>query len=269
MTLEKTIYPPKDGRRAIGACQWIQFQLDSYSTAEEVIRNDANLRIVDASSKFHFLVCDRSGRTAVIEFLDGKMVCHTGDNLPYPVLANSTYDESIRCFQKHGDTQSDRSLYNFTMAVQMACERGSSGGNLPVAYAFAILNAVSQGVNTKWSIVYDIHAMKFFIKVFETPTIVGERKIFLKRPGESKIKEADVKKFDFDCMKLSKVLDLEFDGEGTMNAQFVDYSTGINEKFIAKAFAFFKSWGIGIDLKDEEIRYLAKYPESFRCIEDR
>jgi len=46
----------------------------------------------------------------------------------------------------------------------------------------------------------------------------------------------------------------------------VNYSTNINKEFISKAFTFFKGWGINIELKEIEIDYLAKYPESFKCV---
>jgi penicillin V acylase-like amidase (Ntn superfamily) len=46
MTLDETVYLSKDNRYAIGAFQWIQFQLDNYSTIEEVINSDTFLRIV-------------------------------------------------------------------------------------------------------------------------------------------------------------------------------------------------------------------------------
>jgi len=265
MTLEKTIYPSKDDRCAIGSCQWIQFQLDNYSTVEEIIKSDELIRIVDATSKFHFLVCDRFGNAAVIEFIDGKMVYYTGKDLPNEALANSTYAESIQCFVNHSNTQSDRSLYNFTTAAQMIIERDSSFIDAPVDYAFRTLKSVSQGLGTKWSIVYDITEMRLYMKVFETPTIVGEQKIFLKQPGETKTKLVDIKDFNLDCTQVSKVLDIEYDGEGKMNHNFIFYTTDINKEFISKAFTFFKNWGIGINLKQEEINYLAEYPESFKC----
>lgn len=94
MTLDETVYPSKDNRYVIGAFQWIQFQLDNYSTIEEVINSDTFLRIED-SSKIHFLICDRFGNSAVLEFLNGKMVCLTGKDLPVRALAK--YPESFRC----------------------------------------------------------------------------------------------------------------------------------------------------------------------------
>jgi choloylglycine hydrolase len=266
MTLDETIYPSKDNRYAIGACQWIQFQLDNYSTVGEVINSDTLLRIVDASSKFHFLVSDRFGHVASIEFLNGKMICHTGKTLPVETLANSTYENSLDCFNKNGDTKSNLSLYNFCTAAKRIEGFKSIAGDSTIKQAFDILGAVSQGLGTKWSIVYDLTNMRIYFKIFETPTIIGEHKIFLKQPGMADIKYIDFKDLDFSCNETPEALDLNFDKSGNMGSYFIEYSSHINRDFISKAFTFFKGWGINIRITEEEIDFLSKYPESFKCI---
>lgn len=57
-----------------------------------------------------------------------------------------------------------------------------SSGDSTINYAFNTLNTVSQVLFTKWSIVYDGTNMRIYFKVFETPTIDGEKKIFIKQP---------------------------------------------------------------------------------------
>jgi choloylglycine hydrolase len=269
MTLDNTVYPSKDNRYPIGAFQWIQFQLDNYSTIEEVINSDTLLRIDDVNNKIHFLVCDRYGRTAVIEFLNGKMVYHTGKDLPIQALANSTYEESLSCYNNDGGTQSNPSLNHFCTVAKETKHADSSTYNSTIDYAFHALNMVSQGLFTKWSIVYDITNMRIYFKIFETPTIVGEMKIFLKQPPYDPItKVIDFKGLDFSCSGGAKVLDLDCNHEKVVNQYFVNYSNDINKEFIVKAFTFYKGWGLKIDLKDEELDYLAKYPDKFRCIEN-
>jgi hypothetical protein len=108
--------------------------------------------------------------------------------------------------------------------------------------------------------------MRIYFKIFETPTIVGERKIFVRKPGEALTKVVDFKGIDFNCSATAKVLDLDCNHEGLVNQYFMSYSTVVNKEYISKAFTFFKNWGIPIDLKEEELEYLAKYPESFKCI---
>jgi hypothetical protein len=266
MTLDETIYPLKDNRYAIGAFQWIQFQLDNYSTVIEVINSDTLLRIVDASSKIHFLVSDRFGNVATLEFLNGKMICHTGKSLPVETLANSTYENSLDCFNKNGDTKSNRSLYNFCTAAKRIEGFKSLEGDSTIKPAFDLLGAVSQGLGTKWSIVYDLTNMRIYFKVFETPTIIGEQKIFLKQPGIADIKFIAFKDLDFSCNKKPKALDLNIDKSGNMSPHFVEYSSNINRDFISKAFTFFKGWGTNINITEGEIDFLSKYPESFKCM---
>jgi hypothetical protein len=269
MTLDKTAYPAKDDRPAISACQWIQFQLDNYSTVDEVIKSDGLVRIVDAQSHFHFLVCDRSGHVAAIEFLNGKMMSYTGINLPVAALANSTYAESLHCLQSGQSTATDRSLYNFTTAARGVNQFGSTNTTATVQHAFDTLNAVNQGLFTKWSIVYDVRNLRVHLKVFETPTLVDGRIIFRKKPGEAKIKIVDLKGFDFSCLKPARLIDLESNDEGVVNDRFKDYTTALNKESIAKAFAFLAKRKVLSPMTEETVDGLAKYPETFHCREAR
>lgn len=265
MTLEQTQYPIKDDRYAISANQWIQFQLDNYSTIEQVISSDSLLRIVDATSKYHFLVCDKFGNVATIEFLDGKLVSHIQNSLPIPVLANTTYSSSLECYNNLENTDSNRSLYNFSTAAHKIQENKKSSNDSIVNDAYEILKSVSQGVGTKWSIVYDISNMRIYFKIFETPTIVGEQKIFLKQPGQAEMKFVDFKNFDFNCSNNVKVLNLNENFSGAVDKHFTNYSSEINKEYITEAFTFFKDWGFNLNIGSEQIDYLAKYPESFKC----
>jgi choloylglycine hydrolase len=266
MTLDETVYPSADNRYAIGAFQWIQFQLDNYSTVEEVVNSDTLLRISDTNSKIHFLVCDRSGNTAVIEFLNGKMVCKQGKDLPIPALANSTYDESLSCYKNDGSTLSNPSIGHFCTAARQINHVNTVSEDSTVAFGFKALNMVSQQLFTKWSIVYDIFAMRIYIKIFETPIIQGENKIFLKQPPyDPATKVIDFKTFDFNCSVTAKVFDLNSNYNNEVNQYFIPYSTDVNKEFIAKAFTFYKGWGLDIDLKEDDLNALAKYPETFKC----
>ena len=45
MMLEETEYPSPDSRPGIEILQWIQYQLDNFSTIEEVIASHSQIRI--------------------------------------------------------------------------------------------------------------------------------------------------------------------------------------------------------------------------------
>ena len=269
MSLPDTKYPEKDDRPAIQACQWIQYQLDNCSTIEEVIETDKLLRIVDKISLFHFLICDRFGNTAVIEFLNGKMSVKKGKELPLTALANSTYEESLSTFNTKANTSNDRSLYNFCTAANMIENYSGNETGDDIAYSFDILKSVAQGPSTKWSIVYDIKNMKIYFKVFETPTLVNNQIIFLKEKEAVKTKVIDLSQIDFGCSSSCLVMDLESDSSGPVNTLLEEYSTEINKKYILKAFNYFERLGVPIHVSDEDLNYLAKYPESFKCIANK
>ena len=61
-----TKYPDPDIRPSISELQWIQFQLDNFSTVQEVIYNDKFLRITNNSIPLHYIICDKTGNIAVI-----------------------------------------------------------------------------------------------------------------------------------------------------------------------------------------------------------
>ncbi len=265
MTLDQTVYPSPDGRQALRACQWIQYQLDTCSTVEEVIASDASLRISDSQSKYHFLVCDMSGRAAVIEYLDGRMASYSGKAMPVPVLANSTYSESLERYGRPSDVAADGSIRNFASAAAMVRENNAETPDAAVAYAFSILSAVSQGLFTKWSIVYDLRKMEIHFKVFETPYIEGPNKIFRKPVGTAVIKSVSLKDLDFDCRKVPKVLDLDLEQAGAVTPFMVDYTSGINLASISRAFDFFRKWPLPIEIKREDMVSLSQYPSSFEC----
>jgi hypothetical protein len=79
----------------------------------------------------------------------------------------------------------------------------------------------------------------------------------------------DLNNIDFSNSSPCLVMDLELDNEGLVNSYFQEYSTSINKEYISKAFDYFGRLGIPIHISDEELNYLAKYPESFKCIDNK
>ena len=129
------------------------------------------------------------------------------------------------------------------------------------------LTLLGLGRMTKWSIVYDVKNLKVYIKVFETPALVGERKIFLKEPGIAGIKVIEMAGFDFAGLRSAKVIDLESDKDCVMNEYFIDYTTALNRESIAKAFGFLQAIGKLTQVSEQDLDALARYPESFKYAE--
>jgi choloylglycine hydrolase len=253
MMLGQSEYPAPDERPAITELAWIQYQLDNFKSVQEVIDSDQKVRITNDSVPIHFLVCDRSGQVAAIEFLEGRMVCHTGATLPFEALTNSTYDDSIRYLKKHkgygGDrnpTRTTQSLDRFVTAVQRIKAYRDINDRPLIDYAFEILDNVSQKTHTQWSIVYDIQNLK----------------VHFKTRVSSRLKTVSLKEFDLSCQVPSPVTDIDTNRTGDITGFFIPYSTEINKDLIYKSYrqtSFLKN------TPDQIIEEHAKYPESIVC----
>ncbi len=211
MWLDGTRYPEPDSRPPLGVLQWIQYQLDKSSTVDEVIATDRILRITSKGTPLHYLIADAGGNVATIEFLKGKMVFHKGKELPFPVLTNNTYDESIKQTKavNEGRSFADNSIDRFAKACSMVQEFQLKDINTPVVdYAFSILDKVSQNGWTKWSIVYDI----------------TNKKISFKSHDFAKVKIVSFSSFDFSCASLPKMFNINQNGKGDISASFKNFS---------------------------------------------
>ncbi len=255
MWLNEAAYPAPDNRAAIPELQWIQYQLDNCATVAEVLATDDSIRIEPTGKPVHFFVADRAGNAAAMEFLGGRLVCHTGDALPVPVLTNNTYERSCQYLAGYagfGGTKEAsggwESLDRFVTCASMIREsRGLRAGKI-VSRAFDILDAAAQGNGTVWSIVYEQKKLRFRFRT------VGMRKI----------RVVDFERFDFDCGTPAAVLDLEADLEGNVTGDFLLYTTDFNRALIAHTFARYAEENF-MSLPPQAQEYLARYPEMFQC----
>ena len=224
MWLDETQYPSVDQRPAISVLQWIQYQLDNCSTIEEVIATDKVLRIATiGTTPLHYLVADRKGNAAAIEFLNGRMVVQKGRDLQAPVLANSTYKESISYVRSKSQnaSRSDGSLNRFAKACSMIQEFDSKTSESVIDYSFVILNEVAQGNFTRWSIVYDM----------------SELKIYFKTDLHRQVKSFGLSSFDFACTRPALAFDLNTATAGDVARKFLPFSPVENLKTVQKSFA--------------------------------
>jgi choloylglycine hydrolase len=209
MWLDGTVYPYADQRPAVGTLQWIQYQLDCSATIEDVIASDELLRIASKGTvPLHYLIADAKGNSATIEFLNGRMVVHTGKELPYSVLTNNQYDESVR-LTKGFVGQSYSSIDRFGRACQKVQQYQSGDVSMPVVdFAFTILDNVAQGDWTKWSIVYDI----------------SNKKIYFKSRDAASIKQVSFSSFDYSCTAGARMLDINESLQGEVSTAFQNFS---------------------------------------------
>jgi hypothetical protein len=164
---------PDDQRPGLTDFQWVQYQLDCSATVEDVLGSDQRIRIQrDASPiPLHFLVSDRTGRSAVVEFIGGRLVGHTGNSLVVAALSNHTYEASLAYAATTPPAMADHvsSLGRFVHAAAAVRSFPEARSSDPVGYAFAALDAVRQPTLTQWSIVYDIRNLSVHFRTLSVP----------------------------------------------------------------------------------------------------
>jgi choloylglycine hydrolase len=162
--LDGTAYPKPGAGPAIQALQWIQYCLDSYKSVADVAASARTLAISSPAS-LHFFACDAQGSCAVIEFLDGAPVIRAADELPLPLLTNSTYAASIAALDRslgYGGavTPADQSpsLLRFVQTASRLNTVRVDDPSAPLERAFTMLAEVGKDDDNQWRIVYDLRA---------------------------------------------------------------------------------------------------------------
>jgi len=227
MLLEVPGFPEADSRPYINLLQWKQYQLDSCSSVEEVIASNAQIKIENFPSintGLHFLVCDRKGNCAIIEFLEGKMVYYTKETMPVKALTNVTYKELIEFWKedKLPNTDLGRSVERFATAATMLERYDVKTTKSAVDYAFDILKkvAVVGPMATEWSIVYDIINLRIHFRTLDN----------------QEIRHINLKRFNLSCIEPVKFFDIQADQSGDVTKKFIDYTQEINQTLIGNAF---------------------------------
>jgi penicillin V acylase-like amidase (Ntn superfamily) len=231
MWLDQTQYPAADTRPEINMLQWIQYQLDNFSSVKEVIESDKKIRLENTPvrARIHYLICDAQGDSATIEFLNGEMKVHYGKELPYPALANDPYDTGAKVLQadaSRADTSkplaSKDSISRFCRAAARA-ENFKAGKDSAedVAYAFDSLNQVRQGNYTVWQMVYDI----------------SERKIHFRTNKNKKERFVDLKTLNYSCKGPIQIADIQADPSAIGTVVFHDFVEADHRAFVTKFYS--------------------------------
>lgn len=250
MWLDDTEYPKAKNTPTVDVLEWIQYNLDTAATVDEVIKNAATL-VIDSDVKLHYLVNDASGNSAAIEYLGGKFVPHTGDALPVHTLTNDTYERSLEYLKKADParTLGSGSLERFARAAAKTSEfdKKPKTEKEAVDYAFGILGNVAQPGATQWSIVYDQKRRKIYFRTLQNP----------------QIRVIETKMFDYACGSKVRIYDVNAKDTGDVTPLFKDYTRAANRDLIERSFngtAFLKRTPAVVR------NMLAAYPEDYPCV---
>jgi hypothetical protein len=139
--------PPHDPRKVnMTSLQLIRLVLDYASSAESAVSLISQYNYVVDEVPIHFLIGDRNGRSAVVEFVGGEMKV-IYNNEPFQVSTN------FIVFGSGAPQTTDCWRYNRAYAYLK-----NVGGQADETAAMNLLSSVSQSI-TMWSAVYDMSSL--------------------------------------------------------------------------------------------------------------
>ncbi len=246
MAMQQSKLPDPDGRPPVDSGIWVQYQLDNCATVREVILTDSLVRLADDRFPCHFLVCDASGDCATIEFLDGRLVCHTGDDLPVKVLTNSPYAETFSHLERDTlpDVDPGETVRRFVAAAKDLERYAESDSGSAVDYAMRTLTETVVAGHTRWSIVFDI----------------PNREISFRTAASPSRKHVSMKGFDFSCETPVLMLDVNSPAEGNVHELFEEYDRRVNVRIFLD---FCNDWDM--EITEEEANEFMDFLEGFPC----
>lgn len=246
MWLDEAKYPPPDGRPPLGVLEWIQYQLDTAATVQDVLDSLKRVRI-QGRVPLHYLVSDADGRSATIEYLDGRLVVHTADTLPVAVLTNSTYKDGLAYLESRTGRlpPGSGSPERFARAALKVAALKKSPPADPIVALFGILKDVAQA-NTRWSIVYD----------------QAKRIIHFRTDIHRLVRHVAMAALDFRCTSGAKLLDIDTRLEGDATPKFKTYTTAANLAFITRTYA---ATSFTRETPSSEIAAIASRPALATC----
>ena len=185
------------GKKVISIGAWLQYFLDNYATVDEAVSDmqDPPFTIVapklpnGREASAHLSLCDASGDSAILEYLDGKLVIHHGPQ--YRVMTNSpTYDKQLALTSYWDLIGGDKMLPGTISAadrfVRLSYNLKSStpekSRNMAIAAAFSLIRNISVPLgmsdpdkpniaSTLWRAVADNDARRYHFESATLPAV--------------------------------------------------------------------------------------------------
>ncbi len=210
-----TTFDTVSNRPRLFMAQWIQYQLDNYSSVQEVLNNLPTIGL--DGWNWQFFIADKQGETAGIEFIDGAAIVNTKSNMPIPLMCNGRYTDDLSFISEFdgfgGNIEIDLTNKHIPGIVKGAKMIDDyNGSETIVDYGFNILEHIS-GKVSKWAIIFD----------------VKNRTAYFRTAKYSNIKSFSIDSFDFSNTTAEKILDIQNANlSGDVLTEFIDFNDDDN-----------------------------------------
>ena len=244
-------YPEPDQRAPFDIGSWAQYALDNFASVDEVIKADSKVRpVTDGGFPNHFLVTDAKGKSAALEYIDGKLEVYTGNNLPISAMSNMPYARALEAYQNSGAlwwwSNPGHSAERFATAANRMSSFAPTKDLNATPYAFDTLVKVADQY-TKWSVVYNIDM----------------RKIWFRSITSGEIKYLTMDSFDFSCTSPLLMIDIDTASKGNVNKAFIAYNRQVNQRVFTTGLE-----RLGIQINKQDADNLMLTFEGFKCAPD-
>lgn len=208
--LSSSEYEAFDFRPVLNQLTWVQYQLDNFALVSEVIEALPRHRLSPIQGKIHYFLCDRTSNCAVIEWVHGKPVVHSGVDMEPKAITNNSYEE-LQSELKRVNHLSDMHYLNAPMD-ESSLSRFVRIASLikmetpSLESTFNLLSSVSMANLTTWNIVYNIEA----------------REVSYRTKANSEIRSVSLRPMDFNCSNPVLMLDIQ-EGRGEVNDRFIPF----------------------------------------------
>lgn len=181
LMLKSSSYSFNEELPTLNTSEWVQYVLDNFQNVQEVLDDSANYQLLPSDYRnvkmnLHMIVNDAEGQSAVLEYLDGKLIVHTQDNLTPPVVTNTDYDSAVSLLSEYHDFGGTKALpggYDSNSRFVRAAHYlkrlpGFVAKEEHIAYAFNGLSDVAQApgsaLPTQLSMVFDIATKTIYFR---------------------------------------------------------------------------------------------------------
>ncbi|PLX19826.1 MAG: hypothetical protein C0597_04860 [Marinilabiliales bacterium] len=245
---------PKRKSFVLNEFQFVQYILDNYSSVDELKNIKDSLFIKPIFINLHYLISDKKGNKAIIEFYDNQMFYYENEHIDYPILSNNHYKNSLKYLRNFegfgGDIsipKTNSSNERFVRCAQMLEKLKLRKHFSVVTEALEILNYVKQN-DTQWSIVYDINNMTVFFKI---------------KDGIQK--EIDLLNFDFSCKDPVLCFRIDSLKDKRIDVSFEEYTGQKNMELLLHVFDKYTKFQLG-EVEREVFVKLSEFGSNTQCV---
>lgn len=196
---EDTEYPKNKNLPKLNQMNWMQYILDNFTTTEEAIQCASEIEIDGWG--WHFFVGDAKGNTAAIEFLNGKVVIHSGDQMPVAGLFNNPYERELEVLKfykgfggNYEPTLDNPKVPRFVKTAVLT--RDYNPNESIVDYGLNMLHQIMVDDEPEWSILFDAKKKNVYFKTRINPEIktLSMREIDFTNDAPTLVANMDIQK---------------------------------------------------------------------------